>query len=611
MTERPTTLTSPLRTRHHSIARPPGHDRPAGSAVAERLIAWLTDQPWLTAAALATLTGAPARTVHHQLGRLVAAGRVRSLTVEVPPWPRSSLVALAGPDEPLPALLRLVRLEHLRTLHALLVRLARPDTTPKLIARLCGEAGGPPLAGATHRLAGLADAWLVDSATARGLLVRWDDGDRYEAVERRWVAALADLLPVAPLVAIVCATPGVRRRWVDRLGGGDRLPPLRLVVARDLAEAAWSRSRRIWLDGHGAPAAPPDLTPLLPALLAPSHPPTLDRWLAILAARRLVVGATGLAALRAIARWPLATTADLARQLACSPSLAYTRVDALVAARLVRRLAPDEGTPGGDGGRVAERSRSLWVTRAGVRLLAAASGQTPLQLRSTTPLAGGTVGRPGRPYGSRTLGRLARHRQHTLDLIRLHDHLLAAVTAARQAGQAIELLDWQGPVTRPVRFPTDDPSLARRRPAWALPRRRGPAAVIADERPFGQVEPDAIARLRLGEARLTLLIEWDRGSEGRRRLARKLRHYVGWGVSPAATSALALVITTTPAREATIHSLVADLSRRHGSASPPLWTTTITRLVNDGALAAIWWAPGARVRQVLCVNVIGAHASYR
>jgi DNA-binding MarR family transcriptional regulator len=510
----------------------------------------------------------------------------------------------------MPAPLRLVRLEHLRTLDTLLVRLARPGAAPSLVARLGGEPGGPPLAGAAHRLAGLADAWLVDPAASAGLLLRWDDGDRYEAVERRWLAALTDLLPVTPPVAIVCATPAVRQRWLDRLAGRDHLPPLWLTVADDLAATGDVHPPRIWRDERGGPAPPPALTRLPAALLAMSDPPVPDRWTAVLAARRLTLGATGLAALRAIARRPLATTADLAFHLACSPSLAYRRVDALAAARLVRRLAPDEGTPGGNGGRVTERSRSLWVTRAGVRLLAAASGQTPAQFRTTTPLAGGAVGRPGRPHGSRTLGRLARHRQHTLDLIRLQAHLQAAVHAARQAGRAIELLDWQGPVTRPVRFPTDDPSLARRPPAWALPRRSGAAGPIANARPFGQVEPDAIARLRLGEDGLTLLIEWDRGSEGRCRLARKLRHYVGWGGSPAAAGALALVITTTPEREALMHALVTDLARRRAETTPPLWTTTITRLVEDGALAAIWWAPGARVRQALCVNVIAAHASY-
>lgn len=605
--------TPPPPPRHHggpspTPARPARDD--AGAALAERLIAWLTDQPWLTAVELATLTGAPVRTVRHRLGRLVAAGRLRSLTVEVPPWPRASLVAPASGDGAAPAPWCLVRLEHLRALHALLVRLARPDAPSRRVARLSGEAGGPPVAGAAHRLAGLADGWVVDPATSAGLLLRWDDGDRDEAVERRWLAALADLLPVTPPVAIVCAAPDVYHRWRDRLAGRAYLPPLWLAVAEDLAQATSDRTRRIWRDEHGAPAPPPALVALPAALLTVRETPAPDRRLAILAARRLALGATGLAALRAIARRPLATTADLAPHLACSLSLAYARVDGLVAARLVRRLAPDEGTPGGDGGWVAERARSLWVTRAGLRLLAAANGQTPARLRATTPLAGGAVGRPGRPHGSRTLGRLARHRQHTLDLIRLQAHLQAAVHAARRTGRAIELLDWQGPVTRPIRFPTDDPALARRRPAWVR-RRSGPAGAIADERLYGQVEPDAIARLRLGAERLTLLIEWDRGSEGRRRLARKLRHYAGWGASPAATDALALVITTTPRREALIHELVADLARRHGLAAPPVWTTTITRLVEAGALAAIWWAPGVRVRQGLCVNVIAAHASYR
>ena len=78
---------------------------------------------------------------------------------------------------------------------------------------------------------------------------------------------------------------------------------------------------------------------------------------------------------------------------------------------------------------------------------------------------------------------------------------------------------------------------------------------------MGKVEPDVVARLRLGERRLTLLIEWDRGTEGRGHLQRKLRHYVGWGASPAARNSLALVITTTPCREWLVHDLVSGLAR--------------------------------------------------
>ena len=119
------------------------------------------------------------------------------------------------------------------------------------------------------------------------------------------------------------------------------------------------------------------------------------------------------------------------------------------------------------------------------------------------------------------------------------------------------------------------------------------------EATYGQVEPDAIARLALGDRRLTLLIEWDRGTEGPRRLARKLRHYVGWGTSPAATDAVALVITTTSEREALIHDLAAGLACRQGLPAPPLWTTTAGQLAGQGMLAPVWWAPGGRVRCAL------------
>jgi hypothetical protein len=117
---------------------------------------------------------------------------------------------------------------------------------------------------------------------------------------------------------------------------------------------------------------------------------------------------------------------------------------------------------------------------------------------------------------------------------------------------------------------------------------RGRAAPAETGPGYGQVEPDAVARLRLDGRRVTLLIEWDRGTEGRARLARKLRHYVGWGDSPAAAGAVALVITTTPAREALIRALVAELARRHGRPLPPLLTTTVDGMVRHGVLGPIW-----------------------
>ena len=188
---RQTGVTSPAPATARPV--PDGH---AVSTVATHLVAWLAAHPWLTAPALAALTGIPARTVRHQLARLAAAGRVRALLVGVAPWPRSPLYALAGPADPLPAPLRLTRAEHRRALHALLMLLATPGATPHLVARLRGEAGGPPAAGAPHPLAGLADAWLIDPAAGAGLLLRWDDGDRHAWVERAWLAALTDLAPV-------------------------------------------------------------------------------------------------------------------------------------------------------------------------------------------------------------------------------------------------------------------------------------------------------------------------------------------------------------------------------------------------------------------------------
>ena len=86
------------------------------------------------------------------------------------------------------------------------------------------------------------------------------------------------------------------------------------------------------------------------------------------------------------------------------------------------------------------------------------AGESPGQLRRATSLASGLVARPAPRHGNRVLGRLARHHQHTLDVIRLHQHARAALDAARQAGQPVTLFAWHGPVARPIRFPTTQPT---------------------------------------------------------------------------------------------------------------------------------------------------------
>jgi hypothetical protein len=214
-----------------------------------------------------------------------------------------------------------------------------------------------------------------------------------------------------------------------------------------------------------------------------------------------------------------------------------------------------------------------------------------VQHRRRTATAGGAPDRPG----ARALARLAAHRRHTRAIVRLRQHLQAAVEDARADDRDARLLDWQGPATRPVLFPTGDPALTLRR--WAAPGRRG------------KVEPDATARLRLDGRRLTLLIEWDCGTEGRARLARKLRHYVAWGASPAARDATALVITTTERREALTHELIAILAARQRGRRPALWTTTAARLARAGPFGLIWRTPDGSERRALAATPSAARTS--
>jgi hypothetical protein len=223
-----------------------------------------------------------------------------------------------------------------------------------------------------------------------------------------------------------------------------------------------------------------------------------------------------------------------------------------------------------------------------VRLLAAVAGEPPARYRRLTGAAGGAVAHPDRPGGNRLLGRLARLPRHTLTITRLRQHFLHAVRAARRQGRDVDLLRWQGPALPPVAFPTARPDLIRRPPVAG----RGRGA-------WGRVEPDARARLAVGGRRLTLLIEWDSGAERAGRLRRKLRHYAGWGASPAARDGRVLVITTSAWRERLIHRLAGEVARRQGLAPPPLWTTTLAALADRGPLAAIWWTADAALRREL------------
>ena len=172
------------------------------------------------------------------------------------PGGHEALFAAASPAGPPPAPRRLVRLEHARALHALLARLADP-AAPPLIARLSGEAGGPPLAGARHPLAGLADGWLVRAEPAAGLLLRWDDGERRDAVERAWLAALLALAPYAPPVALVCADDDGAGRLARPAGRPAARPPLRLTTAAAFASPLRRPTPSGWLDADGRPAPMP------------------------------------------------------------------------------------------------------------------------------------------------------------------------------------------------------------------------------------------------------------------------------------------------------------------------------------------------------------------
>ena len=167
------------------------------------LIDWLTGAPWLSAAELAALCGGRARTVRHRLAGLVAAARARGRRRGRALADRGALRA-RRPGRPAagPA--------------GWSAWSTRAPCTPcwpagragRAAARrpVAGEAGGPP-AGRRAPPAGRPRRRLAGPRRSRrpACSLRWDDGERRDAAERAWLAALLALAPYAPPVALVCA----------------------------------------------------------------------------------------------------------------------------------------------------------------------------------------------------------------------------------------------------------------------------------------------------------------------------------------------------------------------------------------------------------------------
>jgi hypothetical protein len=546
--------------------------------VEDALLHLLGRYPWLTAAELLALAGDAPDQVRRALADLVAQGRLVRQLARVAPWPRAFLYALARPDGQVPAPQRLARLEHTRLLHTLLVRLTPAGAPPTLRAALSGEASGPPIAATGLLVRRLADAWLcaTDARTGRwsGLLLRWDVGERTERAELAWLDQLAELRPYDPMVAVVCATPTVLAAWWPRLARRDG-SDLRLALATYLA--AGRTGGGVWRDATGAPAGlRVTEAPLVTAVLARSGPPTDDGDPAVVEAgvrvsatqvvRRLALSSAALAMLRGIATQPLLRRPHLAHLLG---------TDARQARRLVAALRTQ--------GLVRDEADGVYVTQAGLALLAAAAGLPTADYRRLTATAGGRLPGPGGRRGTRALGLLAHHRRHTQGVTILRLAFTSAIDAWRGQPEA-RLAKWEGPACRPVFFATDDPDLVAWRRGWAGPGGRD------DLTEFGKVEPDAVAWLTLGDGRdqrtLRLLIELDFATEGPRRLARKLRHYAGWAANRRDDQAV-LFIVPTDRRELLVRRVTAEVE----ACSPedvPLLTTSFDLLARYGALGAIW-----------------------
>lgn len=554
--------------------------RPRGPA--HRLIpALLARSPWLASEELATLAGVAPRQVRAVLQAGVATGNILRVRATAAPWPPTTLYALAHPDGALPSPQRLLRLEHTRALHALLPAVAAAEpVTPWLVA-LRGEPAGPPEAAAAHPLAGLADGWLVRPDPARGLLVRWDGGEGSDAAERRWLDSLLDLDRHAPPVAVVCADPAAWQEWPPRLRERTGRPRLRLCLVADLA-AGWPD----WRDEWDRPAEPPVPLPFHPSWLVVAASPAATVTAADLR-RRLALTPAALATLRAAALRPLLTAAQAAEATGLAPRTAHAALAELAGAGLTGSVAAPRPAPMA----LTGTGRSVYVTRAGLCLLAGLAGERPGVYRARTRVVGGRLATAGRPAGNRRLGSLALAPAHTRDLIELELCFRRSASRAGAAGGPPIGLTWRGPACPPVAYP--DPPAGLRVPRLGGARQ-------------GWLHPDARVQLLAGERCHIFWLEYERGTRRPGRLAAKLRHLVGWGASRRSHQAGLLVILPPGGRidrEAVVHQLVVELALRYGCPRPPLLTTTLDRLLPDRALDAVWWdgrqAAGRPVRRPL------------
>ncbi len=311
-------------------------------------------------------------------------------------------------------------------------------------------------------------------------------------------------------------------------------------------------------------------------------------------AHRLRLSGTALACLHAIAREPMISPAALA---ADRPLAAPGAAAPLSAVRLRQVLA--ELLAPGLVGRVAGTPPGLYLTPAGLRLLAAQAGRAPTLHRRLTVVQAGRA--PTAPDAAavrltRSTPRLRRARQHlahTQGTIRLRQ--LMAGRVSQEPGQPVALIGaWQGPLCRSVRFRTADGALQTRN------------ARTGGRMPYGRVYPDARAVLVVGARPIELIVEWDRGRTNARTLRAKLPHYLAWAGSPAGREGLVLFVTSSVRREQQIHAIVQQQAAgRIGRPGAPILTTSLALLEVQGVFGAIWAGSADTARRQPLLTVVG------
>lgn len=253
--------------------------------------------------------------------------------------------------------------------------------------------------------------------------------------------------------------------------------------------------------------------------------------------------------LETIGRLPLLTESALGLVLAVTPPLLRHQVERAERDGLVEAVVGPNSP------------KRLVLGEFGLRLLAARAGVPFRRFASHMPFVAALPGAAGG-----RLQTLVRQFEHTVGA---NSFMLACLRNSSDP-EFPTLVRWQNPIEAAVRFESGG---VRR-----------------------TLRPDGGGKVLQGEKSHEFLLEWDRGTERINVLLEKLTRYAACYRSATAASAVLLVVTPTPHREAVVWRAVSAVMRPEAERGAV--RTTVASLVDQyGPYAPIWRQFGSEARE--------------